>query len=74
MPLQWVLPPDNRVFWFHMKAMEQGRKAMWCSAQLDNLSLEMFSGDGLPPPEGCCAVSTSCSEPLFTLENLKEEA
>lgn len=25
---------------------------------------------GLPSPEGCCAVPTSCREPLFTLENL----
>lgn len=43
---------------------------MWCSAKVDDSSLEMFSGDGFPPPEGCCAVPTSCSEPLFTLENL----
>lgn len=51
-------------------SLEQRRKAMWCSAKVDDLSLEMFSGDGLPPPEGCCAVPTSCSEPLFALENL----
>lgn len=41
MPLDWVLPSP-----------EQERKALWCSAKLDNLSLEMFSGGGLHPQKG----------------------